>query len=72
MMKRSMVLTIVAVTLSFSLPALADQSNCPPGAWFCAEAKVRKAPAPQPEQPRVKESGVFSDLLEMLRTFVAR
>jgi hypothetical protein len=47
---------VAAGALSFSLPALADEArkNCPPGAWFCAEADVSVNPQlPQvaPQQP---------------------
>jgi hypothetical protein len=37
--------------MSFSVPALADQQNCPPGAWFCAEVEV--PPVQLPQAPRV-------------------
>jgi opacity protein-like surface antigen len=32
---------VAAVALSLPLPALAQQSKCPPGAWFCGEVDVQ-------------------------------
>jgi hypothetical protein len=49
---------VIAAAMSFSVPVLAQESKCPPGAWFCAEAEVTVPPqlpqAPQsPNAPRV-------------------
>jgi hypothetical protein len=40
---------VVAAAMSFSVPALAQESKCPQGAWFCAEAEVT---VPQPQLPQ--------------------
>src|SRR5437879_5853540 len=40
-MRRCLTQVGVAVAaISFSLPALAQTTQCPPGAWFCADAQV--------------------------------
>jgi hypothetical protein len=50
-MRRCLTPVVVAAAMSFSLPALAD---CPPGAWFCAEAEVAPPAArPAPQVPQV-------------------
>jgi hypothetical protein len=43
--------------MSLSLPALADRpaTNCPPGAWFCAEAEVQAPQPPAVAPPAVVE-----------------
>jgi hypothetical protein len=50
-MRRSLPLLVVAAALSVSMPALADNPNCPPGAWFCADVVV-PAPAAPPVAPQ--------------------
>lgn len=50
-MRRCLPPILFTAAMSLSLPALADPANnCPPGAWFCAEAEVQAPPAPQPPQ----------------------
>jgi hypothetical protein len=51
-MRRCSNLVVLAAAMSFSAPAFAA-GNCPPGAWFCAEADVN-VPAPvQPQAPKI-------------------
>src|SRR5258707_37119 len=47
-MRRCLTHVVVAAAMSFSVPVLAQESKCPPGAWFCAEAEVT---VPQPQVP---------------------
>lgn len=49
-MRRCLTQVVVAAAMSFSVPALAQESKCPPGAWFCAEAEVT---VPQPQLPQL-------------------
>src|SRR5688572_4554450 len=54
-MRRSFILGFFAVAMGTSLPALAQDPNCPPGAWFCEEADVQPPPeAAPPESPEAK------------------
>jgi hypothetical protein len=39
-MRRPLIPALFAVALLTPLPALADEPNCPPGSWFCADAQV--------------------------------
>jgi opacity protein-like surface antigen len=45
---------VFAAAMSLSLPALAGPTgNCPPGAWFCADAEVQIPPPPVVQPPQV-------------------
>ncbi len=46
-MRRCLINALFAVAFTFSAPALAQDSNCPPGSWFCEAVPDRPAPAPQ-------------------------
>lgn len=52
-MRRSLTHALIVAAMSLSLPALAQDAkpNCPPGAWFCAEAQVQISPTPAPPAP---------------------
>jgi hypothetical protein len=45
-MRRCLTKVVFAAAMSLSLPALAQDNNCPPGAWFCAQAEVKVPPPP--------------------------
>ncbi len=52
-MRRCLTLGLFATVLTAPLSALAQQNpNCPPGAWFCEETPVERAPAAAPERPK--------------------
>jgi hypothetical protein len=61
-MRRCLPQFVFAAAMSLSFPALAQNNNCPPGSWFCADAEVKvpgpERPAaptlPQPERRRVQ------------------
>jgi Outer membrane protein beta-barrel domain len=52
-MRRSLTHALIVASMSLSLPALAQDAkpNCPPGAWFCAEAQVQVSTTPAPPAP---------------------
>lgn len=43
-MRRPLMPALFAVALLSPLPALADEPNCPPGSWFCADPNVDQPP----------------------------
>jgi Outer membrane protein beta-barrel domain len=45
-MRRPLIPALFAALLLAPLPALADEPNCPPGSWFCADANVDTPQAP--------------------------
>jgi hypothetical protein len=52
-MRRCSTLALFATVLLAPLSALAQASpNCPPGAWFCEETPVERAPNAAPERPK--------------------
>ncbi len=66
-MRRCLTHAVIATAMSLSLPALAQdaKNNCPPGAWFCADAEVQvqaaPAPAPRPLPPPPPPAAVDED-----------
>jgi len=56
-MRRPLTHALTVAAMSLSLPALAQDAkpNCPPGAWFCAEAQVQVTPTPAPPPPAAVE-----------------
>ena len=53
-MRRSLIPLSCLVAMSLPATALAQDPNCPPGAWFCEDTEVETpptaAPAPAPAQ----------------------
>jgi Outer membrane protein beta-barrel domain len=55
-MRRPLMPALFAVALLTPLPALADEPNCPPGSWFCADPNVDtppQAPADEDSAPQL-------------------
>ena len=50
-MRRSLSSVFFGVALTASLPAWAQDPNCPPGAWFCEDAGVEAPPTAAPAAP---------------------
>ena len=50
-MRRCLTQVVFSVAMILPLPALAQQNNCPPGAWFCADAEVQVPPPSKQASP---------------------
>lgn len=48
-MRRCLTHALFAVTVATPVTALAQDQNCPPGAWFCEQTEVPQAPAAEPD-----------------------
>lgn len=52
-MRRCLPLVVVTAAMSFSVPALAQSTTCPPGSWFCADAQIAvPGPSVRPQAPQ--------------------
>src|SRR5690242_5071691 len=50
-MRRCLTTAAVAVAMSLSFTAMAQEKpNCPPGSWFCEDVDVQAPPAQNPSQ----------------------
>ncbi|MGK4008129.1 hypothetical protein WMF31_36265 [Sorangium sp. So ce1036] len=47
-MRRCLTHALVAVAMTAPMSALAQEDNCPPGAWFCEEVEPPRDPAGEP------------------------
>jgi hypothetical protein len=54
-MRRCLSTVVSAVVMGLSAPALAQDANCPPGAWFCEDTPVEAPPTAAPAQPPAEQ-----------------
>jgi len=60
-MRRCLTPVSFVVAMSLPLTALAQDPNCPPGAWFCEDADVEAPPAAQPAPAQKAEKPAPAD-----------